>query len=506
MVAITTDHHNAGQLLTLATPALYRENLFRVLGIPVTATVQDARRRQKRLDMARKLGAHQPQVDGYGLLALRNPGEEDIHIALERLSDPVSRLLDEIFWFWPVASDGASDPGLKALEQGDVRGALGAWSAGSADGDSEALKEHNRAVLNHMIALELDDWIVAHRNPQAGGAHYQKPELKAQALWASALAGWRAVIESEPFWRGVKRRVGELDDKQLTTGQVRRIRESLPGALLNINARLALDAAERGDGMLAQTYVQLLRKGAADPGAADATLRAVLAPIRHRTESLCEQASKNASDDADKGAAAVSDLLEQTKPLLRFADLLLTEKDVSRAGMYDSVAEAALQCLIPFGNKSEDWDEVLRLLDMAIPFAKGQAQKTRLEENRKQAQHNLEGDRCFFCGKEKPDPTKAIEKKMFGDVNRTPNYYTNSVEITWRHISIEVPRCSNCAAIHGRRDAFSGTTWTLVVLLSLLSFFLGAEGGTLVVAVVVGVIGLIARSSHLLATGKVIPT
>ncbi len=254
MTATTTDHIDTRQVLALATPELYRKNLFRVLGIPVTATVQEARRRQKKLDMARKLGADGTRVDGHGLLALREPGENDIRVALERLSDPKSRLLDEIFWFWPTRGEGVEDPGLTALERGDIQGALDAWAAGSGEAPQEATKAHNRALVNHLIALDLDAWFARSASTVAGST--QDLDSSQKAVWKKALAGWREVLDSEPFWFTVKRRVDELNDPQLTTGTIHRLREILPQALLSINARITLDAAERGDEALAKAHIE----------------------------------------------------------------------------------------------------------------------------------------------------------------------------------------------------------------------------------------------------------
>ncbi|WP_295390985.1 hypothetical protein [uncultured Thiodictyon sp.] len=447
MAANTTDHAEAAAMLALATPALYRKNLFRVLGIPVTATPQDVRRRQKRLDMARKLGTG-AAADGQGLLALRDPSDEENRTALERLNDPKSRLLDELFWFWPLDGEAATDPALTALERGDVQGAFDAWALGSGDPNQEMVRAHNRTVLNHMIALDLSAWMATGPDTETRTAPFQAPEFKAETLWKEALSGWRAMVESEPFRQRLEQRADELSDPQLTSESVRRIRATLPDALTKINAQLALDAAERGDDRLARSYAAQVGWAASAPDAGNEALRTALAPIRHRIDSLCEQAKKMATDDAKQGARAASGLLEKTKLLLRSMDLLLAEEDISRSATHDAIAEAVLKCLIEYGNQTEDWKEVTRLMDAAIKVATGEIQKARLEENRKTALSNHQVDLCYFCEQEKGNPTEAIKIEMYGDVNRRPNYAKNTVEITWRHRTIEIPRCNRCATRH----------------------------------------------------------
>lgn len=467
MAANTTDHGEAAAMLTLATPSLYRKNLFRVLGIPVTATPQDVRRRQKRLDMARKLGTG-AAADGQGLLGLRDPSEEDIRAALERLSDPRSRLLDEMFWFWPIDGEAATDPGLTALERGDVQGAFDAWASGSGNANQDMVKAHNRAVLNHMIALDLSAWMATGPDTETRTAPFQAPELKAETIWKEALSGWRTIVGSEPFRQRLEQRADELNDPQLTTESVRRIRVTLPDALTKINACLALEAAERGDDRVARRYAVIVGWAASAPDGKNEALRTALVPIRHRIESLCEQSKKLATDDAKQGARAASEVLEQTKPLLRSMDLLLAEHDITRSATHDAIAEAVLKCLIEYGNQTEDWREVVRLLDAAITVAAGEIQKARLEENRKTALSNHQVDLCHYCEKEKGDPKKVIKVQMYGDVNRTPNYASNTVNVTWRHRTIEVPRCEKCASIHQKTEVIGNVGVVLFLPLTLM--------------------------------------
>src|SRR5689334_17499714 len=119
----TTEKPECLQLIELATPELYRRNLFRTLSVPITATTAEVRRQQKRLGMMRTLGST-PAKGVDGPLALTPPpNEEDLTKALERLSDPQARLLDEMFWFWPLDSESCSDAAIEAVVQGNVAAA-----------------------------------------------------------------------------------------------------------------------------------------------------------------------------------------------------------------------------------------------------------------------------------------------------------------------------------------------------------------------------------------------
>ena len=115
-----TDGENRA-MLEIATPDLYRMNAFRVLGLPVDASSSDLAKRQTMLKMLGKLGAD-ASVPHHGILPLNPPADADaLRQAGHRLRDPESRIVDELFWFWPVDlqnSDG--DGGLSLLRRGDL--------------------------------------------------------------------------------------------------------------------------------------------------------------------------------------------------------------------------------------------------------------------------------------------------------------------------------------------------------------------------------------------------
>src|SRR6476646_5421813 len=91
-------------LLEIAGPKLFRRNSFRVLGVSTRTTARDIKRLQNRRQMQDKLGVTAARNDIDNPLTLTPPAsEEDTRAAIERLSRPVDRLLDEIFWFWPVS-------------------------------------------------------------------------------------------------------------------------------------------------------------------------------------------------------------------------------------------------------------------------------------------------------------------------------------------------------------------------------------------------------------------
>src|ERR1700722_19292422 len=83
-------------LLAAARPELFRDNAFRVTGLPVDSTAGDIVRREERIRMAAKFGggAHIPSP----LPISPAPSGDMVRAAVDRLRDPERRLVDEFFW------------------------------------------------------------------------------------------------------------------------------------------------------------------------------------------------------------------------------------------------------------------------------------------------------------------------------------------------------------------------------------------------------------------------
>src|ERR1700693_3155112 len=87
-------------LLDAATIVIFRNNAFRITGLPVDATTREIRKQGDKLKMMEELG--QGQAMHASVFAIRPPPTVyQIRDALRRLEDPETRLVEEFFWFWP---------------------------------------------------------------------------------------------------------------------------------------------------------------------------------------------------------------------------------------------------------------------------------------------------------------------------------------------------------------------------------------------------------------------
>lgn len=357
-------------LLELATPLIYRTNLFRILNLSVNATAKEVQRQQARQKMEAKLGVA-TSAGARGPLAIDPPPSElETRTAMERLNRPIDRMLDEVFWFWPLGGAG-EDEALKLLYTGDAGRARELWRREPEN----FIAVHNLAVLDHLSALDFE--ISAMEAPLNGRARERERVAK---LWAATLPRWRKVFESEEFSAALKARVRELNDDQLTSGFARRLASSLPFALLLINAKLACAAAERGDKPTADRQLALLQEAKFAEGLAGQVLKEAVKPLRNRIKTSADNARIRWKKAGQRGDQFVRELAEQGGKLLGIVDILLPKSDPARVAMHDIIVEAMMEGQIAYGRKTDDWNGSIKLLELALTLQPGEAVKARLFE------------------------------------------------------------------------------------------------------------------------------
>jgi len=402
-------------LLEVATPDIYRTNLFRVLGLSVRATPSDVRRQQQRLAMQKKLGITPSDVSDGPLTLTPPPTDEEVRTAMERLYDPETRLLHEVFWFWPTNGDGVADPGLKALEQGEIGQAIGQWrQEQQTDGNGCGhIAAHNLAVIRHLIAVDYETRLASQ------GLSGKEQDLLPQ-VWSQAFSDWKVVLEGEGFWDSLKERVRQLADQKLTTGIVRRMRQTMPKAVLLVNARFAHMAAERAEADLAQRHMRLIREADYGDDVAAAAIREALHPLRQRVKAAVETAKHRWTGTPQHGSRHVRDLHGQVDPLLGILDAMLPSDDLLRSGLHDLVADAMLDGQVAFGMKTNDWHGSIELLKLAQALAVGQSIRTKLDDNVEILKKNAESgnDWCspgyWDLPQETIDTLEAARSEMQG--------------------------------------------------------------------------------------------
>ena len=433
------------RLLELADPMLFRKNPFRTLGLSVYASDREIKKHVEKLQIMARIGDGQLRVGGP--LALDPPPDESaLRSAVHDLRDPERRLIYEFFWLWPVTR-GENDQALVELSSQRIKPAIECWEKIESHSDIGSLATHNLAVLYHAAAFDLE--YDAQSKPLS-----KETKALQDAYWHQAFRRWRDLTRDDRFWGLFNSRVRELDEPQLTPATVRRFQLTMPTALLSMTARLAVSAAERGDKTETNRHRRLMNESDLGASANERALSRALSATGLRITRMCERTESEVKGREETGYEATRKLLEEAKPLLIMLDDLLPAGNRLRDDARDQVAQTALDCQIPFGNKTENWKLCVELLELTKPYPVSASIKSRIEENLKVVTENLRLKTliaCWFCKEKEGDVNATMEVKMYGDVKRFSTGL-NSRRVEWRNATVSVPRCVQCLATHKRTN------------------------------------------------------
>ncbi|MBC7909902.1 MAG: hypothetical protein H7Y30_05350 [Pyrinomonadaceae bacterium] len=362
--------------LRAAQPELFRANAFRILGLPVNAAERQIKKQAEKVKLVEKFGGVEA-LKTVGPLPLNPaPDIDTIREAIHRLRNPEQRILDEFFWFWPIASDAPDDDqALAALAAGDIKSATEIWYQQADQAGNQGVAGHNLAVLYHATALDLE-YI-----PEVKPLSESLRKLQS-AYWREAFTRWRVVLEDNRFWKKLEERIRELDDPRLTPDFASHLRTSLPLVLVSINARLAVQAIEQNENEEAERQRCFMREASFDDEIMDEALRRAAEPVVDQIRTLCEASPQEAEDDPKRADDVTRRLLAQAGALLDVLDRLLPTGHPLCDATRDEVASVALNCLIPFSQATGNWQVARTLLELTRPYARSSGVRERIDNIR----------------------------------------------------------------------------------------------------------------------------
>ncbi len=336
-----------------AHPGLYRRNGFRILGLAVPADPRGIARRFDELGISLELGAEAGQ---WAFAPRPAPDREGLRAAARALQEPMQRLLDEFFWFWPLCYPAAGqDAAQVQLARGDTAAATLGWSQAAGRGDPVAW--HNLAVYQHLLALEWEQ------------AADSDPAVLNQ-VWREAADYWQRVQADEKFWRLVEARIGALNDAQLPATVVSRLRERLPEVLARIHAENAVHYVAANDLATAGLHVQLAQSHL-PAGRVAAVFEATAQPAVGRLENHVAQARRQAAAHPADALAPMRTLVQAAAPelalLSAFSSTPATAHlhgDQARL-LADTVLDGLVACQRATGDDLACLPLVFHLLDVA---------------------------------------------------------------------------------------------------------------------------------------------
>ena len=394
-------------LINAATRNLYRNNAFRITGLPIDATNREIAKHVEKLRMMAELG--QTQTGNKCAFALNpSPTTDDIREAIQKLKDPEARVIDEFFWFWPAEfGKSQSDPAIQALAKNDSQTAHQIWRDEIKNNQTDGIvAKHNLAILWHLTSLDSEQELLTAVNqaeireelsevernwrenfsrtpvnktpPNNPQNHKVKTEI--ETWWRESFKYWEHLAVDDSLWEKVGERIRQIDDARLTTGFHRRMKNTLPEALDKINAELALLHAEKGNMGMARFHIQFMRE--TNPGLdnVEKTADLILAPIKTRLRGQIQQTKKSCEESPETADEAARNLLKHARPLLDLFDLFYDKSNHTRNDLFDEIAFTVTDAAVDHQKKTGDNQIFVSLLEQALLLASSAELKLRINK------------------------------------------------------------------------------------------------------------------------------
>lgn len=353
-------------LSSLGEDGPYRRNAFRLAALDVAVERRGLARRVTELEASVRLGAPLPSR---GILPVTpTPDLADVKASLNQLREPVQRLVQEWFWFWPAET---TDQAPERLVAGDADGAARIWLEQLQRNDTVAgIAAHNIAVLRHVQALET-----------ARGA--------APETWLDALTAWDAAMVDAGVWQWFRARAARIDERRLCPAAVDELRDDLPRALLELHAARIVRAAEDGDAAALALHVTVLERLAGEVGRADSAFTTELVEgargsaartLAARVGAIVEEEHSHAVQRPREASAAANRMLDRVRLPLQAIDRLRPATDPVLVGAHDDLVHAALQCDVRYYNATNDPGPGELLMERVTPVATTEQSRSQLAE------------------------------------------------------------------------------------------------------------------------------
>ncbi len=360
-------------LLEYARPDIYRKNAFRISGLSVLSTTAEIIRESKLIEMRSKFGSKDIQKESPFPLT-PPPTQEEINNTLQKLKDPVKRIIDEFFWFWPYElEEGKNDEALKSLNKNDVNTAQRIWIEYENQMSVSNVSMHNLAVLSHLLALDCE--------LNESTELTQKEKIRRDMDWKDAFKRWKVLLTHDGFWDRLADRIKLYNDPRLKTDTVSKMKDTLTVALLQINGILAVELAENNNDEEAKRHLNLIKTSGFDKFAIDKAIKRAIEPVKQRLKVICKSAEEEAEKNSRLAHIPAKRLIDSSSQLLRVFDILLLKDDPIREVVYDEVALSILTCQYKYRNKTEDYVTSLELLYGAEKIAKSEYNLKKIKDS-----------------------------------------------------------------------------------------------------------------------------
>ena len=332
------------------------QNPFRIFGLRVDLGSKELTEAIKDLRIQMELGAELPHA-----FALATLEEGMLAQANQRLRDPVQRICDECFWFWPMDL-GAQDDALDLIANGDKAGAKAAWKEFHGHPDWGPIAAHNLAILGLY---------------ESGTDSTELGDLGKNSL---------EFLDSPASVNRLKARLRTIDDPRLPRNSARAILDDVRRAMVANQIHTGLDRLAQGDTIRGNRNLRCAKTIADDEDLLGSIAEEALESDFRRLETKIEIDDEKAKDADWKAIAQdTQQLIDRLKPFTGLA---------SRAEIIGNNAAKKLRNIsIHTHNVKKNRKKALQIAEVAYKLASGEM-LGRIKEDIKIVKEVIEAEEC----------------------------------------------------------------------------------------------------------------
>src|SRR5665648_1120835 len=217
----------------------YKNNEFRILGLRSNVSMHEIMKRVNEIKVKISLGMEIVYEYDFPWMGKLDRNEHSVINALQRLENPISRLREEIFWFW--SETDYDTQAIKYLIQNNRKSARDAWRALITE--ENLTKESLSALINQIILVHSS--IIGEEFEGEEKNQKKKSITLSERHWEN----WKFVIrqstllDSNELFRGmVKNKAEKIDDPRLSTIKADEICDNFLQDIVEPNFALMSDA------------------------------------------------------------------------------------------------------------------------------------------------------------------------------------------------------------------------------------------------------------------------
>jgi len=199
----------------------YQNNAFRILGLRPNVSMHEIMKRVNEIKVKISLGMEIVYEYDFPWMGKLDRNEHSVINALQRLENPISRLKEEIFWFW--FETDCDTRAVNYLIQNNREGAHNAWNAIITE--ENPTKKSMSAFMNQIILAHSS--VIGEENNVRYKDETKKTKEKNITLNERHWENWKVVINrftllasNELFREMVKNKAERIDDPRLSTIKV----------------------------------------------------------------------------------------------------------------------------------------------------------------------------------------------------------------------------------------------------------------------------------------------